>query len=134
MLSKYYYRLLTPQSQRNDRPDEDIPLRTEKALDAISNARRRAVIIEVAGRGTPVTLSTLSETIAADELETNADALTAQDRKRVYISLYQTHLPKLTDLGAVSYNERDGIVGASDATAPLVELIHEIEDRSLTVK
>jgi hypothetical protein len=69
MLSKYYYRLLTPQSQRNDRPDEDIPLRTEKALDAISNARRRAVIIEVAGRGTPVTLSTLSETIAADELE-----------------------------------------------------------------
>lgn len=133
MLLKYCRKLTTSQSQRNDRPDEDIPLRTEKVFDAISNARRRAVIIEVAGRGTPVTLSTLSEAIAADEFGTRPDALTAQERKRVYVGLYQTHLPKLADLGAVSYDRRDGIVGMSNATAPLAQLIEEIEERCLTV-
>lgn len=129
MLFKYYNRLRTPQSQKID-----IPLRTAKTLDAIGNERRRAVIIELATRETPITLSVLSESLAADECGVHPDKLNAQARKRVYVSLYQRHLPRLTDLGAVSYDERDGKVGMSDATVPLAQLIDEIEERCLTVE
>ena len=130
---KYLSRLTTKQSQNTDSTDEDIPLRTGKVLDAIGHDRRRAVIVELATRDTPVTLSTLSESLAADECDVHPDKLSATARKRLYVSLYQTHLPTLDDLGAISYDERDGRVGTSNATTPLAGLIEEIEDRSLTV-
>jgi hypothetical protein len=113
--------------------DNSVPLRLQKVLTAIKVRRRRAVIIELDQEDTPVSLSELVERIAADEYNKHRDKLTAQERKRVYIALYQVHLGKLHDVGAIAYNEDEGMIDTSNATQPLAELIREIEDRCISV-
>ena len=50
-------------------------------------------------------LTELAEHIAAIENDTTVEDLTKQQRKRVYVSLYQTHVPKMEDAGLVEYDE-----------------------------
>jgi len=56
----------------------------------------------------PVDLTTLTEQIAARETSHSVDELPSQARKRVYVSLYQTHLPRLADAGLVDYDPDAG--------------------------
>nr|WP_225316448.1 transcriptional regulator [Haloferax sp. CBA1149] len=45
--------------------------------------------------------------VAARENETPVEDVTDEERQRVYISLYQTHLPKLESAGLVRYDEEE---------------------------
>lgn len=40
----------------------------------------------------------------------DVDALSRQQKKRVYVSLYQTHVPELSDAGIVDYDPDAGTV------------------------
>ena len=60
--------------------------------------------------GDGTTVIELSEQIAAMENETDVESLTRQQQKRVYISLYQTHIPKLADAGIIEHDEETGEV------------------------
>jgi hypothetical protein len=62
----------------------------------------------------------LAEQIAAWENDVEVGELTSQQRKRVYVSLYQTHLPKLAEAGIVNYDVDEG-------TVELAELATEID-------
>ena len=72
-----------------------------------------------------MTLSDLAEHIAAIENDTTVQALNSQQRKRVYVGLYQSHLPKLDDLGVVAFNQSRGHVELGPRAAQL--------DRYLTI-
>ncbi|MFL9708804.1 DUF7344 domain-containing protein, partial [Aeromonas veronii] len=48
--------------------------------------------------------------IAAWEHDTTIENLTSQERKPIYIALYQNHLPKLDKYGLVDYHQSRGIV------------------------
>lgn len=82
---------------------EDSSLLDEGEIhDILRNDRRRAVIeflLEHDGHGT---IRGLSEHIAA--LESGKDPPPRNIRQSVYVSLHQTHLPKLEGLGVVSYD------------------------------
>jgi hypothetical protein len=65
-------------------------------------------------RGPSGTMDELAEQIAAWENEIEVEELTSQQRKRVYVSLYQTHLPKLAEAGIVDYDVDEGIVRLTD--------------------
>jgi DNA-binding transcriptional ArsR family regulator len=67
----------------------------------LSNARRRYVLHYLKRHDGPVTIRELAEQIAAWENETSMDELTYKQRKRVYTSLHQTHLPKLASAGFI---------------------------------
>jgi len=86
------------------------PLSKDTVFDLLSNSRRRFVLHYLERADGPVRLSTLAAEIAATENEVTVDELTSQQRKRTYVSLYQTHIPKLQDAGAVSYNAETGTV------------------------
>lgn len=60
--------------------------------------------------GDTATVSELAEEIAAMENDVPVDELTSQQQKRVYVSLYQTHLPKLDQTGIVDYDADTGEV------------------------
>jgi len=79
-------------------------------FDLLSNSRRRFVLHYLKQADDPVRLSELAAEIAAIENEVPVDELTSQQRKRTYVSLYQTHIPKLQDAGAVSYDAETGMV------------------------
>jgi hypothetical protein len=110
----------------------DIPIRTQRVTEALNTDRRRAVLIELDEGDTPINHSELAERIAAAESDCHRDKLSAGERKRVYIALYQTHLPRLHDLGAVAWNKDSREVSMTNATEPMAELVREIEKRTIS--
>ncbi|MCU4753193.1 hypothetical protein OB919_14605 [Halobacteria archaeon AArc-curdl1] len=57
-----------------------------------------------------VSISDLTEWIAARENNITVEQLRSSQRQRVYISLYQTHLPKLDELNVINYDDDRGLV------------------------
>lgn len=84
-------------------------------MEAASAHRRRLVIDHLADAGGGVELTDLAELVAAAENGVRVADLTSKERKRVYVSLYQTHVPTLESLGFVEYADESGIVHPTQA-------------------
>jgi len=89
-------------------------LSKDDVYDLLSNARRRFVLSYLRRADGPVTMSDLAEAVAAWENDVTVDDLTDRQRKRVYVSLHQTHLPKLDDASLVRYDQDAGEVQATE--------------------
>jgi len=84
-------------------------LTQDLVFDILSSARRRRVLYLLKSDG-PMELTELAERVAAQENDTTVEELTRQQRKRVYVSLYQTHVPKLEEAGFVDHDQDSGVV------------------------
>lgn len=82
--------------------------------DAVKNLRRRYVLYYLNERGRPVELGDLAEQVAAWENNVAIEDVSPEQRKSVYSALYQTHLPKLEDIGIVTYDRESKQVAFSD--------------------
>lgn len=91
------------------------PLSTDEAYDILSDQRRRYAIHHLKQSDTGVSVQDLAEQVAAWENEKPIEQLNSQERKRVYISLYQSHLSTLDEEGIVEYDEESRIVNLTDA-------------------
>ncbi|MCU4926236.1 hypothetical protein OB905_09600 [Halobacteria archaeon AArc-dxtr1] len=75
-------------------------------FELLSNHRRRYAVHYCKREDSPVELGTLAEYVAAWELGKDVDAVTSAERKRVYTSLQQTHLPTLERAGMIEFDDR----------------------------
>jgi hypothetical protein len=97
---------------------------TEPAIDrndvfhVLRNRRRRYALHALKSRDEPVELGDLAEQVGAWEYDVAPRELTSQQRKRVYNSLQQTHLPELDETGLVDFER---------GTAELTERAHELD-------
>lgn len=91
-------------------------LTPDGVFELLSNHRRRMVLYYLRQSGGSVGMKELAGKIAAMENEVPVSELTSQQRKRVYVSLYQTHLPKMADMGTIDYNKEEGIVRVTERT------------------
>lgn len=96
--------------ERTDRSD----LSTNETFEILKNRRRRAVLKYLDDVGGHATLDTIAEHVAAEENDIDTNQLSSQQRKRVYIGLYQVHLPKMDDLGIIEYDQDRGTVELGD--------------------
>ncbi|ADJ13961.1 DUF7344 domain-containing protein [Halalkalicoccus jeotgali] len=96
------------QSQEIDAPSRD------ELFQLLSNQRRREVLRYFSTHSEDVELRALADWVAAQEYDTTIDQLTAKQRQRVYISLYQTHIPTLVDHDCIEYNRSTGLVRRTD--------------------
>lgn len=94
-------------------------LSKDDVFDILSNARRRYVLYHLREERDPVELGDLARELAAWENETTVEELTKQQRKRVYVSLYQTHIQKLQEAGIVEYDEDSGKVSLGSSAAEI---------------
>ena len=76
-------------------------------FDVFSNARRRRAVQYLKRRGGSCDLAPLVEQVAAWENDIDAEDVSRTQRRRVYISLYQTHLPMLEEHGIVDWDPDD---------------------------
>lgn len=90
--------------------DPSSTLSHDTAFDLLSNARRRFVLRRLQEAGEGVELGDLATELSAVENDVPRDDLSSKQRKRTYVSLYQTHIPKLEEAGVVSYNSDSGVV------------------------
>lgn len=94
-----------------DAHDNEVDLSVGEIFDLLKNERRRQVIAFLKTQDdNTASLSRLAEHIAALENEIEETQVTSTQRKRVYISLYQTHLPKLDDYGVIEFHRERGSV------------------------
>lgn len=108
-------------------PASDTQLDQDVVFDILSSARRRYAISILNQRAKPMQLTELAEEIAALEMDCAVDELTKQQRKRVYVSLYQTHVPKMEEVGIVSYDADDGTVELASGVNAVDEFLTEPE-------
>ncbi|OAQ54447.1 hypothetical protein HTG_02545 [Natrinema mahii] len=94
--------------------DEGERLSKDVIFELLKNRRRREVLTYLLEADETVTLGELAEQIAAWENDTDVNALSSDQRKRVYVALYQTHLPKMDDAGIVEYDQDRGLISLSD--------------------
>lgn len=89
-------------------PEPDLSL--DLVFEILKNERRRFVLQYMVDRDEQVALGTLAEHIAARENDTTPDQLTSQERKRVYVGLYQCHLPKMDSANIVDFDKDRGTI------------------------
>ena len=111
----------------NDHQRTDLTL--DEVCHLLQSQRRRDLLRYLADHDGPVPLSDVAEQIAATENDIDSDQLTSEQRKRVYISLYQTHIPQLEDAGIVEYDSGDSTV----VGRPPAQHLHEAIIRLQTV-
>jgi hypothetical protein len=96
--------ITTPDEGGNGDGDADDRLKEATIHDVLRNTRRRLTLdcLQEASDGT-MSVRELSERIAT--LETGEDPPPRNKRQSVYVSLHQTHLPKLDRLDVVTYDD-----------------------------
>ncbi len=99
--------------------DRDEPLTKDQIFELLKNRRRRDVLEYLMSVDRTATLSELAEHIAAWENDIDVEALDSSQRKRVYVALYQTHLPKMDKAGIVDYDQDRGKITLSENAAVL---------------
>ena len=107
----------TDDNQTGERDTEDsskkdsTPVQIDQVFEILKNDRRRAVLRYMRTVDGEVRLGDLAEQIAAWECDKDVSQITSSERKRVYVGLYQSHLPKMADVDAISYNKPRGKIG-----------------------
>lgn len=105
-------------TQRDELTDEEpksgeVP--PDSLFDILQNERRRAVIRYLKQRDSQsVTIDDLATHIAARENNVDVSQVSSTQRKRVYIGLYQSHLPKMDDFDVIDYDQNRGTIRRGD--------------------
>jgi len=103
-------------------------LSRETVFEMLKNTRRRYVFHILSQRAEPVTLATLSEEVAALEYDTAVEDLTGDQRQRIYVSLRQTHLPRLDDANVVDFDSEANTVGLAENASDLQVYLEAVPD------
>ncbi|SIR96624.1 DUF7344 domain-containing protein [Natronorubrum thiooxidans] len=117
-------------------PDDHGTLSKGEIFEVLRNQRRRYVLQYLKQDSRPVELGDLAQQVAAWEYETTLEKVTPEQRKRVYTTLQQTHLPKMDQSGILVFDSDDGVIEATDRTNDLsiyLEIVpgHEFAWREL---
>lgn len=104
-------------------------LTQDEVFTLLSNPRRRGVLHYLRRVEGAADLSDMATRIAAWEYGTAVEELSADQRKRVYTSLQQTHLQKLDEAGVVDYDDEAARVHPTEATDDLEVYLEVVPGR-----
>ena len=85
----------------------------------LQNERRRRAVQYLLEQEGGVDMGNIAEHIAALENDVTVAELSSAQRKRVYVGLYQCHLPKLDEAGVIDYDKNRGTVTRTPLTDDL---------------
>ena len=100
-------------------------LSASEVYDVLRNRRRRLVLERLRTTGAPESVSDLAEHIGG--VEAGESPPPRNVRQSVYVSLHQTHLPKLDELDIVAYDP-DGKMVELAANAEHLDVYLNIDD------
>jgi hypothetical protein len=106
-------------------PPAAAELTPEEIFEILSNKRRRMVLYYLRQRDETVAVKELARQIAALENDIPADELSSQQRKRVYVSLYQTHLPKMATTNIIAYDKDNGTVALTGESSKVEQYLSD---------
>ncbi|MUV57125.1 hypothetical protein SAMN04487947_4113 [Halogeometricum rufum] len=102
----------TPEADAAEQPEqqEDAQelLSKDTIFELLKNQRRRDAIRYLKENDGEAKLGDMAEYIAAKENDIEIAQLSSSQRKRVYIGLYQCHLPKMANSGVIDFEKNRG--------------------------
>jgi len=100
-------------------------LTKDEVFEVLSSSRRRRILYHLHRRGGTADLRTLARDTAVDE---TGESVGDDVVKRFYISLYQTHVPKLEEVGVVEYDSDEKTVSLTDQVENIGHVLnHDID-------
>lgn len=105
--------------------DRGYELPLDQIFEILKNSRRRETLRYLYDNGGETTLSDVAEHIAALENDTTVKAISSAQRKRVYVGLYQCHLPKMDDMDVVDFDQNRGTIELGPNTDQLDPYLDE---------
>lgn len=121
-----------PTETTNVTDADETGLSTDTLFELLKNRRRRdAIEYLTAGDGT-ATLSDMAEQIAAQENDVSVEAINSKQRKRVYISLYQCHLPKMDQAGIIEFDKNRGTIVLNEGARQLYPYLRASKNNTET--
>lgn len=94
----------------------------------LSSDRRRFVLNYLEETSSEVTLDEISTAMATHENDVDLEDLETQAKKRAYISLYQTHVPRMAEHGVVEYDSDTGNVHLTPKADPVLAHLTDPEE------
>jgi hypothetical protein len=107
---------------------EPEPLPLDHVFEILKNQRRRYVLRHLEETEGPVSMSDLAERVAAWENDKPIEQLSSSERKRVYVGLYQCHLPKMDGMDVVSFNKPRGVIERGPNAPAVEQYLHQEEE------
>ncbi len=114
--------------EATDEGDGYYPLPEDELFHVLQNERRRAVLRYLNGTEDTVQMRAIAEQVAAWEHDTTVDQLSSDQRQRVYIALYQSHLDTLADAGIVEYEKSRGNVRLTETGQDVASYMEGVGD------
>ena len=94
-------------------------------FELLKNSRRRSVLAYFyEQRSDAVSLQELVDYVTARETNRDAGAIDADDRTAVYVSLHQTHLPRLEEHGTIEYDRNGNVVSITPKGRRLAQYLY----------
>lgn len=103
--------------------DDSSGLSMATAFELLSNPRRRFTIYYLSQHEGEVPLNEFVVEVAARENDVDVEEVSDTQRKRTYVSLYQTHLPKLKAIGIIRFDRDRSVVELTDRAEELVQYL-----------
>lgn len=113
-----------PSTRASGDAGQDAGLPLDVVFDLLKNRRRRLVLGYLVDGSEPCSLSDLAEYIAAVENEKTIEEISTSERKRVYVGLYQGHLPRLDDADVVHFDDDRGTVTIGENASQLLSYLN----------
>ena len=107
----------------SDGSEEGPELSKDTIFTLLQNSRRRRVLRYLEEHG-EASLSELARYIASQENESHPDEVGNDMRRKVYISLYQTHIPRMADIGVIDYDREEKTIRLRDPASQLLIHLH----------
>jgi len=113
--------------------DETVP--EGVVFDILRNERRRRVLKHLDKQDGRTTLGEMAESLAAIENDKPRSQITSQERKRLYVGLYQCHLPRMDKAEAIEFDGDRGTIERTEHTESFLEYLptddsgHERDNR-----
>jgi hypothetical protein len=114
------------EASENDASGDSIT--RDDCFDLLSNHRRRYALHYLQQNGDGATLGELADHVAAWENDVDTDVVTHDQRKRVYTSLQQVHLPRMDEMNVVEFDDRQGHVTIGPAAEDLDIYLEIVQD------
>lgn len=109
--------------------EEGYELPLDEVFETLKNSRRRETLRYLRENDGETTLSDVAEHIAALENDTTVRAISSAQRKRVYVGLYQCHLPKMDDTDVIEFEQNRGTIELGPNAEQLYPYLEEPETR-----
>lgn len=96
-------------------------------FDVLSEERRREALRVISEQETSLTLADLADEVAVRENQSPLSEVSAEETKRIYIDLYHSHVPKLTEIGAITYHPNGDMVSPTGTIGHVVAYLNVID-------